>query len=148
MNTPAVIVVRSGRNPHAVCLALALVAISVYGLLFTPASVSVDTGLQPAQRVMFGALSVFGSALIVAGIYLRSIRTGLQVERAGQLLLAITSGVYVYALCQVSTFERSGLVTAIGCAIAIGSVWRIAQIRRDVKMLKGGDVVAPEGGER
>jgi hypothetical protein len=99
-----VIVVRSGRNPHSVCLTLGLVLISLYGIFFSTPSVSIHHGLA--------------------------------VERAGQVLLMTGAAVYVIVLCQVSTFARSGLVTTVAAAIALGSAWRIWQITKDVRLLR------------
>lgn len=130
-----VIVVRSGRNPHSVCLTLGLVLISLYGIFFSTPSVSIDSGLEPYQRIMFAACSVLGAGAILAGIFWREIHHGLEVERAGQVLLMTGALVYVIVLWQVSTFERSGLVTTIAAAIGLGSAWRIWQITKDVRLL-------------
>jgi hypothetical membrane protein len=131
-----VVVVRSGRNPHSVCLSLGLVLVSLYGMLFSTPSVSLDSGLTVGQRVMFAICSVLGSTLILVGIYRKHLRSGLEIERAGQVLMATGSAVYVVVLCKVSSFDRSGLVTVIGLAICIGSIWRCIQIRRDLRLLR------------
>lgn len=129
-------VVRSGRNPHSVSLALGLTAISLYGLFFEPASVSIDAGLDGAQRLAFSILTVLGALITIAGIFWPTLLVGLLVERIGQLLLSTGAAVYVVVLCSVSTFERSGLITTIGCAIAVGSMWRVVQITRDLKPVR------------
>jgi hypothetical protein len=131
-----VVVVRSGRNPHSVCLSLGLVLVSLYGMLFSTPSVSLDSGLSVPQRVMFAICTVLGSTLILAGIYRKQLRSGLEIERAGQVLLATGSATYVAVLCTVSTFDRSGLVTTIGLAMCIGSLWRCGQITRDLRLLR------------
>lgn len=134
---PGIMVVHSGRNPHTVSLALGLVAISVYGIVFSTPSVSLDSGLTHWQRIGFGVLSVLGAALILWGIYRRDLLHGLLIERIGQITLAIAGLVYVIVLCTVSSFERSGLVTTIGCAITIGSTWRALRIhRRDLPYVR------------
>ena len=131
-----VVVVRSGRNPHSVCLGIGLVLVAIYGLLFSTPSASVDSGLDLPQRLAFGACSVVGSALILIGIYRKHLRSGLEIERAGQVLLATGAATYVIVLCAVSTFDRSGLVTTLGCAICAGSLWRCAQITKDLRLLR------------
>jgi hypothetical membrane protein len=131
-----VVIVRSGRNPHSVCLSLGLVLVSLYGMLFSTPSVSLDSGLDFGQRIMFAICSVTGSALILVGIYRKHLRSGLEIERGGQVLMATGSSVYVVVLCAVSSFSRSGLVTTIGVAICAGSVWRCIQITRDLRLLR------------
>lgn len=131
-----VIVVRSGRNPHSVSLAIGLVLVSLYGIFFSTPSVSIDSGLEVYQRVMFGACSVVGAVMVLFGIFWRDLRHGLETERAGQLLLATGATTYVIVLCQVSTFARSGLVTVVAAAIGIGCLWRIYDITRDLRVLR------------
>lgn len=131
-----VIVVRSGRSPHSVSLAVALVVVALYGLLFSTPSVSIDSGLTVLQRGLFAACTVIGAGLTLAGIYWRSLPRGLMIERAGQVLLATGAATYVVVLCTVSTFDRSGLVTTVACGIGIGSAWRIGQIGRDLRLLR------------
>ena len=135
--SPGIMVVHSGRNPHTISLSLGLVAIGVYGLAFSTPSVSLDSGLTHWQRLGFGFLSVLGAALVLWGVYHRDLLHGLLIERAGQITLAIAGLVYVIVLCTVSTFERSGLVTTIGVAIAVGSSWRALRIhRRDLPYVR------------
>lgn len=131
-----VIVVRSGRHPTAVSLAIGLVLVSFYGILFSTPSVSIDSGLTVYQRAMFGACSVLGAGHILAGIFWRELRHGLAIERAGQVLLATGSATYVIVLCNVSTFERSGLVTVVAAAIGVGALGRIIDITKDLRMLR------------
>lgn len=131
-----VVVVRSGRNPHSVCLGIGLVAVSAYGVLFSTPSASLDSGLTYPQRIMFATCSVLGAALILVGIYRKQLRPGLQIERAGQVLMATGAATYVVVLHRVSSFDRSGLVITIGAAIFAGSVWRCFQIRKDLRLLR------------
>lgn len=131
-----VVVVRSGRNPHSVCLSIGLVLVAIYGMMFSTPSVSLDSGLTLPQRLMFAACSVIGCILILVGIYRKRLRSGLEIERAGQVLLATGAATYVVVLCAVSTFDRSGLVTTLGCAICAGSLWRVGQITIDLRLLR------------
>lgn len=133
------IVIRSGRHPYVVSLAVGLVIAHLYGLVVAPASVSVDAALEPTTRTLFGVCSASGAALILSGIYWRrDLLTGLLVERIGHILLGTGSAAYVAVLCTISTFNRSGLITIIGCAISVGAAARIVQITRDARALRVG----------
>lgn len=134
-----VIVVRSGRNPHSVSLAVGLVLVSLYGIFFSTPSVSIDSGLQVYQRTAFGGCSIVGASLILLGIFRKDLRHGLGTERIGQVLLMTGATTYVIVLCHVSTFARSGLVTVVASAIGIGCLWRMWQITSDLRMLRKAD---------
>lgn len=138
---PNIYVVRSGRSPHSIALAVGLMSIAVYGLAFTTPSGALDEGLTATQRILFGVCASFGALLILLGVYRRNLRTGLAIERAGQLLLGTGAVIYVIVLCIVSTFASSGIIVTMACAVAIGSLWRMWQITHDLRAIR--DVILP-----
>lgn len=139
------VLIRSGRNAHEVSLTVGLLLIALYGLLYAPPSASIDAGLTVAQRVMWGVQGVVGTSVTLIGLYWLPLTrrhtttaaiTSLYIERAGQFLVGIGAATYVVVLCKVSTFQASGLVTVISCAIVAASVGRFTQITRGLKRIR------------
>lgn len=133
MQTLLPMVERSRHNPYEISIAIALTALSLYGILLTPASSSLDAGLSVGQRFAYSSLGLVGSVTTLAGLGFRNTHTGLLIERAGQFMMAFGAGAFVVVLCMVTSFDESGLVTATGSAIGIAAAWRFRQITRDLR---------------
>lgn len=134
------LLIREGRNPYEVCVCAAVVVITVYAVFQGDSpSASVQESLSFGQKVIWSLLCFFGAVVTLVGLYWRRDHmTGLLIERAGQVMLSFAVAAYLVALCKVSTFDRSGLVMAIGCAIVVGAGWRAWRITRGVSRIKAG----------
>jgi hypothetical protein len=133
MQTLLPMVERSRKNPYEISIAIALAALSLYGIFLTPASASLDAGLSVGQRFLYSALGLLGSGITLLGLRCKHPHTGLLVERAGQFMMGFGAAAFVAVLCKVSTFDQSGLVTGSGAAIAVAAFWRFHQINVDLR---------------
>ncbi len=124
---------RSRHNPYEIGLAIALLALSFYGILFTPASTSLDRGMSEGMRLAYGVIGILGAAGTLIGIRIKDEHLGLVVEAFGQLFMCGGATTFVVTLCAVSTFSSSGLVTVTAASIAASAACRVVQILRDVR---------------
>lgn len=131
--TPQAVFVRSGRNPHEVSLAVALLLVALYSLFREPPSTAIDAGMSDLQRYAWGAQELLGSSLTLLGLYLRPAYVGLLIERVGQLLLGTGAFTYAVVLLDVSTFSSGGLVLMVSLSIGIACLWRVWQVTRDAE---------------
>lgn len=131
------LLIREGRNPYEVDTAVGVIVITIYAVLQGSPSVSVQESLSYSQRVVWSLLCFSGAAVTLVGLYWPKDRmTGLLIERAGQVMLAFATAAYLVALCSVSSFDRSGLVMVIGCAISVSAArraWNISRGMRDIR---------------
>lgn len=133
MRTLLPMIERSRHNPYEISIAIALFALSMYGLFLTPASASLDAGLNLIQRLAYSALGLVGAGVTLWGLRCKNRHKGMLVERAGQLMLGFGAAAFVAVLCAVSSFEESGIVTGTGLAITVAALWRAWQIRGDLR---------------
>lgn len=124
---------RSRSNPYEIGIAVSLLFLSVYGLLVTPASASLDRGMTEPMRMSYAILGVLGSTTTLVGLRLKDAHLGLIVEAVGQLFVGGGAATFVVVLCAVTSFEQSGLVTGTGAAISLSALFRVWQILRDVR---------------
>jgi hypothetical protein len=125
------IVIRSGRHPIVVMVLAACVIGSVNNLVnFDRASSNLVRLLPTSFGYAFYALLAVGAAISLVGVFWRGL-DGLLIERAGYLILA---GQWVAFGALLTTAGWRGVWFALLLlAFAGGAVWRIAQIRRDLK---------------
>lgn len=132
------VLVREGRNPYEVMTSVGVAVITVWAVAHGESpSVSVQETLDHSQRVTWSLLCFAGAITTLVGLYWpRNPIMGLHIERAGQVMLAFSTAAYLTALCTVSTFDRSGVVMTIGCAITVGAAWRAWRIWRGLRRIK------------
>lgn len=146
MNTPVVVVLRSGRTPFELMLTIGLLLLAIYSLVLGVPSTSFDDALEYWQRTLWSSLALIGSGVALAGIYWKPMARGLRVEQAGMLMMAGGATAYVTVVCFVSTFARSGFIVTMGLCIAAGALWRAWEIREDLKDLRASsNQVVPDG---
>ena len=130
------IIVTSAAKPFEV---MALLASALLGALYLctflgdPLGPSTIRGLLPVALTICWYLLLFAGGIVgLAGIYIKSVITGILVERIGLFAVAFAISVYVLAL-----FASSGL-HALGTGILLMSLasacaWRIFTINHDLK---------------
>lgn len=130
--------VRQGRNPYEVTVAVAIIALTVWAVLRgESSSVSVQQAMDRGQQLLWMGLAAAGSVATLIGLYWRKRPlSGLLIEQSGQLMLAFAVAAYLVVLCTVSTFERSGLVMSLGSAVCIGAGVRVVIIWRGVRLIR------------
>lgn len=131
------LLIREGRNPYEVCTSVGIIAITLTAMIRRSSpSVSVQETLSQTQLILWSMLCLAGSVVTLVGLYWpKDHMTGLLIERAGQVMLTFSTAAYLVALCTVSTFDKSGLVMAIGCSIVAGAAWRSLKITKGVKRI-------------
>ena len=141
------LLIRQGRNPYEVTVAIAIVALTVYAALNGHStSKSVEVAMGRSQQLAWTGLSSVGALITLAGLFWpRQPMTGLFIERAGQLMLAGAVAAYMVVLCTVSTFERSGLVMGLGSAVAIGAVLRVVTISAGIRRIRAAQSLVGRG---
>lgn len=133
MQTLLPMVERSRHNPYEISIAIAFATLSLYGIFLTPASASLDAGLDVLQRFAYSAVGLAGSAITLWGLRCHNRHKGLLVERAGQFMMGFGAAAFVAVLCMVSNFAESGLVTCTAAAISCAAFWRFRQINGDLR---------------
>ncbi len=127
--------IRTGRHPHEILVLVAAVAIGVQGCLF-PRDVNpaVHALLGPwGGFVFFATLSVF-ALVTLYGIRQGKI-DGLLVERAGLAVLAVFFMAFTAAVLDYRGLSALGSASFPFC-LALANIWRIRQIRTDLKTLR------------
>jgi len=123
-------VIRSGRSPHVVMLAIGMIVVGVYGLLFHPVSRTVGEVLSTEQSNLFSVVAIAGSILVLLGVYWPRLLLGLLLERVGQLMSAGAWAVYIATLLDTSTWDRAGLILTISTSLLLAAIWRTCYITR------------------
>jgi hypothetical protein len=127
------IIVRSGRGPYAVSIALGLLLASTYGIIVSFPSSNVDDALNHQLALIWSIIGVTASLLVLVGLYMSNQLAGMVVERIGQTLIFTGASAYVAVLCVESTFGQSGLVVMTACSISVASLIRVVQITIDLR---------------
>lgn len=127
---------KQSRNPHEICLGLAIIAAAVAGVVLGPLSVTMREGVSAPQQLCWGAMSAAGGLTSLIGSFMKKPITGLKFERAGQFMLGCGAAAYSALLMNESTFERSGLVIIITTGIACGAFGRVWQVWHGLNKLR------------
>lgn len=133
--------IRSGRHPHEVVILSVFALASVAGVA-APYRVSGQTllALPPFSLYLFYIVLGAGSFLSLVGVFLRGIK-GPVVEMYGLGVLSLNLAGYGVAIWGLlgSSGTFFGLLTV---GIALGNVWRIVQVFRELKLARVGEAAA------
>jgi hypothetical protein len=127
--------IRTGRHPHEILVLVAAVVIGVQGVIF-------PRDINPAVHDLLGAWggsAYFAALVLFAFVTLYGIRQGkidgLLVERAGLAVLAVFFFAFAAAVLNYRGISAIGSAS-FPLALAVANIWRIRQIRNDLKTLR------------
>ncbi|MFI6271917.1 hypothetical protein [Micromonospora zamorensis] len=127
--------IRSRHQPYEIAVLAAAPVCGVLMLTLDVRPTSVQTAMPvPIQVAWELGLIAVGVGGLLGIVWPGRLSTGLGVELASVLVLGTITGMYAVALAAMSG-QQSIATTSFVAAVAVGSLWRAAQIAVDLRRL-------------